>query len=63
VSKDNSKNRLNKVVFKIKTPKGTLRLKDITDNMDKIIEIECLDMRSGSRIGTFKLEEFKLKFL
>jgi hypothetical protein len=48
----------NNIVFKVKAPKGMIDLKDF----DKIV-IEVVEFKTGKKLGNFKLEEFKLKFL
>ena len=55
----------NNLVFKINTPKGMIKLnklKDI-DDIDNYITIDVVEMKSGKKLGKFKFEEFKLKFL
>lgn len=57
--------KTNNLVFKIKAPKGLISLNDIEDNgdLEKYIKIEVVEFKSGKKLGNFKLEEFKLKFL
>jgi hypothetical protein len=56
--------KTNNIVFKIKTPKGMINVKDLDgDNIDKYITIDVIEFKSGKKLGNFKLEEFKLKFL
>jgi hypothetical protein len=55
--------RKNNIVFKIKTPKGLLDIKDIENNIEKFITVDVIEFKTGKKLGNFKLEEFKLKFL
>ena len=55
--------KTNSIVFKIKTPKGMMNLKDVEDNIEKFITIDVIEFKSGKKLGNFKLEEFKLKFM
>lgn len=56
--------KTNNIVFKIKTPKGMINLKDIDNNdIDKYITVDVIEFKTGKKLGNFKLEEFKLKFL
>jgi hypothetical protein len=50
--------KTNNIVFKVKAPKGMIDVKDF----DKIT-IEVVEFKTGKKLGNFKLEEFKLKFL
>lgn len=60
----NSNKKLNNIVFKIKTPKGMLNVKDIeSDDIEKFITFDVIEFKTGKKLGTYKLEEFKLKFL
>lgn len=55
--------KTNNIVFKIKTPKGMLNLKDVENNIDQFITIDVIEFKTGKKLGNFKLEEFKLKFM
>jgi hypothetical protein len=64
MNSNKSGKKTNNIVFKIKTPKGMINLKDIdNDNIDKFITIDVIEFKTGKKLGNFKLEEFKLKFL
>lgn len=49
--------------FKIHTSKGLVKkIEDIEDEMIDIYKVEVIDFKTGKKIGSFKFEEFKLKF-
>lgn len=63
--KKNAKNRENRLVYKIKTPKGLVVATDIEKNLDEMLdneEIVVIDFGTGKKLGTFKLNMIKLKF-
>ena len=62
-SSNKSGKKTNNIVFKIKTPKGMINIKDIDDDLEKYITIDVVEFKTGKKLGNFKLEEFKLKFL
>jgi hypothetical protein len=63
MSSNKSGKTTNNIVFKIKTPKGMLNLKDVGDNLDQYITVDVIEFKTGKKLGNFKLEEFKLKFM
>lgn len=52
---------INKLVFKIKTPKNFISMKD-GDDIENYIMVDVVEFKSGKKLGTFKLCEVKLKF-
>jgi len=62
-NKSGSGKKTNKIVFKIKTPQGMLNLKDVEDNIEQFITVDVIEFKTGKKLGNFKLEEFKLKFM
>lgn len=63
-SSNKSGKKTNNIVFKIKTAKGMINLKDIDgDDIEKYITVDVVEFKTGKKLGNFKLEEFKLKFL
>lgn len=62
-NKSGSGKKINNIVFKIKTPKGMLNLKDVENNIEQFITVDVIEFKTGKKLGNFKLEEFKLKFM
>lgn len=62
MNSNKSGKKTNNIVFKIKTPKGMINIKD-GDNIEKFITVDVVEFKTGKKLGNFKLEEFKLKFL
>lgn len=63
MSSNKSGKKSNNIVFKIKTPKGMINLKDVEKNIDEFITVDVIEFKTGKKLGNFKLEEFKLKFM
>jgi len=63
MSSNKSGKTTNNIVFKIKTPKGKINLKDVGDNLEQFITVDVIEFKTGKKLGNFKLEEFKLKFM
>jgi hypothetical protein len=62
MNSNKSGKKTNNIVFKIKTPKGMINIKD-GDDIEKFITVDVVEFKTGKKLGNFKLEEFKLKFL
>lgn len=56
------KNRENKLVFRIITPRNLITATDIKDKIDELLSVEVIDFKTGKKLGTFKLSTAKLKF-
>jgi len=63
MSTNKSGKKTNNIVFKIKTPKGMINLKDVEENIEEFITVDVIEFKTGKKLGNFKLEEFKLKFM
>jgi hypothetical protein len=62
MTSNGSGKKKNNLVFKIKTPQGLTNIKDV-DNINNLITVDVIEFKSGKKLGTFKFEEFKLKFM